>query len=610
MGRLIVIILLLSQTTILVANSHLKIDEYESALNETYSEFENPNVPCLSPLAECSSIDFSTVTLEDLTGCAAHNNGSITVAISHSPLFSLFYLSVDNGSTWTQGNDVICIDSLPSGLYNLVISDKNNVCREYYSGNPVSLNIDNLLFINNIITTHANTNGDFGSITVSAIGGNSPYEYSLDGVNWQSGYFDLLDAGTYTVYAQDANGCIVSEVTTVNFNVYIPDANFKAELVGNVSINTNSDSEIQVSEASAFTGEIDLSDKGISNLTGLGYFTQIDRLICSRNLFTSLDVSKNTKMTLFYCSENSLTEIDIRSNTFLKYLNLNHNSLTSLDISNNPALKTVTCAYNSLISLDFRNNPNVTNLYCINNSLTTLDLRNGNNDKISPIAFNGNPDLTCVSVDDVTYSETNWASHFDSEVIFSLDCNSIPENDSITNTTFHAGDTLCYGAYQTITVGGDGNPVDFNAGSSTSLIAGTSITFLSGVHIDNGSYLSATITTDSTFCDGDIESVVEVAMDSKKSTAEIDNHKEVAKNIIRPSLKVFPNPNKGNFNIELNGFSNSVEILIYNTLGSVIYKKLMSDEKIVIELPEISRGLYYVKAYNGQTPLIRKVIIN
>ncbi|MCH7534683.1 MAG: hypothetical protein IH948_02875 [Bacteroidetes bacterium] len=40
--------------------------------------------------------------------------------------------------------------------------------------------------------------------------------------------------------------------------VNIPDANFKSYLVGNSSINTNLDSEIQVSEATAFTGTVSL----------------------------------------------------------------------------------------------------------------------------------------------------------------------------------------------------------------------------------------------------------------------------------------------------------------------------------------------------------------
>ena len=51
--------------------------------------------------------------------------------------------------------------------------------------------------------------------------------------------------------------------------VNIPNANFKAYLVNNTSINTNLDSEIQVAEASAFTDSMDVSLWGISDLTGI-----------------------------------------------------------------------------------------------------------------------------------------------------------------------------------------------------------------------------------------------------------------------------------------------------------------------------------------------------
>ena len=37
-------------------------------------------------------------------------------------------------------------------------------------------------------------------------------------------------------------------------NVNIPDTNFKAFLVGDTAINTNGDTEIQVSEANIFSG--------------------------------------------------------------------------------------------------------------------------------------------------------------------------------------------------------------------------------------------------------------------------------------------------------------------------------------------------------------------
>ena len=55
-------------------------------------------------------------------------------------------------------------------------------------------------------------------------------------------------------------------------NVTIPDANFKAALVANASINTNMDTEIQISEAAAFTGGINVSNSGI-----IFYFNDIKK---------------------------------------------------------------------------------------------------------------------------------------------------------------------------------------------------------------------------------------------------------------------------------------------------------------------------------------------
>ena len=80
-------------------------------------------------------------------------------------------------------------------------------------------------------------------------------------------------------------------------NVYIPDANFKAYLVGNSNINTNGDTEIQVSEASTFDGEISCGAQNISDLTGIEAFTALTYLDCWSNQLTSLDVSQNTYLT-------------------------------------------------------------------------------------------------------------------------------------------------------------------------------------------------------------------------------------------------------------------------------------------------------------------------
>ena len=84
-------------------------------------------------------------------------------------------------------------------------------------------------------------------------------------------------------------------------NVNIPDSNFKTYLVGEPLINTNGDSEIQQSEATAFNGTISCYYMNISDLTGIENFTALTTLFCYENQLTSLDVSQNTALTTLFC---------------------------------------------------------------------------------------------------------------------------------------------------------------------------------------------------------------------------------------------------------------------------------------------------------------------
>ena len=55
-----------------------------------------------------------------------------------------------------------------------------------------------------------------GSITATGSGGVAPYDYSIDGINYQSsGLFTNLAAGTYTVTVMDGSGCETSATITV-----------------------------------------------------------------------------------------------------------------------------------------------------------------------------------------------------------------------------------------------------------------------------------------------------------------------------------------------------------------------------------------------------------
>ena len=89
-------------------------------------------------------------------------------------------------------------------------------------------------------------------------------------------------------------------------NVYIPDANFKAYLVGNSGINTNGDTEIQMSEAKGYSGEINCEKKEIYSLTGIEAFIAIWNLNCSMNYLKTLDISKNDELIILNCGGNNL----------------------------------------------------------------------------------------------------------------------------------------------------------------------------------------------------------------------------------------------------------------------------------------------------------------
>ena len=187
-------------------------------------------------------------------------------------------------------------------------------------------------------------------------------------------------------------------------NVYIPDANFKAYLVGNGNINTNGDSEIQLNEANAYSSYISPAGLNISDLTGIEAFTSLKDLTVHSNQLTSLDLSQNTSLETLSCSNNQLTSLDLSQNIALTYLICENNQLTSLDLSNNI---------------------NLWLLQCGNSQLQCLNIANGNNVNLSDCYISFSPLLYCIEADDSVYMNNNWQQHFnpiDSQYYFSNNC--------------------------------------------------------------------------------------------------------------------------------------------------------------------------------------------
>lgn len=259
--------------------------------------------------------------------------------------------------------------------------------------------------------------------------------------------------------------------------VNIPDANFKNYLVNDFSVNTNNDSEIQTTEANAFTGTLFLDSKNINDLTGIESFLNVTSILCSNNNITTLDVSNSQKLTDLFCGGNPLTSLNVSGCSSLKILNTNLSPLTSVNLLNNDSLTSLSMRFNNLSSLDLSGNPNLIGLNVSNNqittlniannikiqsfvitknlvsslnlsnhsdldilfvdsnNLTTLNIQNDSNIALPYFKSKGNPNLSCIQVDDVAWSTANWTS-IDATSSFNTNCSTDINEEILSSENF------------------------------------------------------------------------------------------------------------------------------------------------------------------------------
>jgi len=163
--------------------------------------------------------------------------------------------------------------------------------------------------------------------------------------------------------------------------VNIPDTDFLYALIEE-GADTNGDGLISYEEAEAMIS-ITVSKKGITDMTGIEAFVNLETLNCAGNRLTTLDLSKNillkevvTGYSIAWNSGpgNNLTNLDVSNNPELIKLDCSWNELTDLDVSNNAALEELNCEFNYIERLDLSGNPALIKLSCSVNPLDFLDV--------------------------------------------------------------------------------------------------------------------------------------------------------------------------------------------------------------------------------------------
>ena len=145
----------------------------------------------------------------------------------------------------------------------------------------------------------------------------------------------IMYQGLWHEMAQE--GIVINETS-------FPDANFRNWVL---SQGYGTDGVLTDEEIAGIVS-MSISTGDVRSLQGIEFFTSLVTLICSNNMLTTLDVSKNTQLESLYCSLNQLTSLNVENNPVLQRLICDHNQLSSLDLSGCTALQSLICYQNQI----------------------------------------------------------------------------------------------------------------------------------------------------------------------------------------------------------------------------------------------------------------------
>lgn len=465
--------------------------------------------------------------------------------------------------------------------------------------------------------------------------------------------FYISDKTSNRIYAYNLPPC------TVN----ITDNNLKNALLAhgttitgtNVSvIDTNADGEIQCTEASNYTGKLNLNNQSINNLTGLEAFTNITNLDISNNLFTSIDISalsalvefkadfilasnidfsnlnnlevvkieggqlttvtfaSNSKLRVLDLQDNQqLQSIDLMSLTQLEELKLRNNKLSTLDVTKNTLLKRIDAPFNNISILDLTQNTALEVLIFYNNNLSNIDVSQNtaleslivSNNNLGNINLSQNTVLTVLNIGN------NNLSSIDLSTNGSLDTFFTTGNPNLTNLDLSNNQNLFRVRIDNSAI----TSLDLSNNSGLDQVEIFSNPSLTSLNVANGSnaainYADFTNNTALSCIQIDTGFTPPTSSWAKDTSASYSNNCAVLYVIDynTGNFKLYPNPVSNILNIDSNKQIESLEL--YTLLGK---KLLVTNNKNNINLSNLSAGVYFIKIIDeSDNAKMHKIIKN
>ncbi|GGI57653.1 T9SS type A sorting domain-containing protein [Winogradskyella haliclonae] len=306
--------------------------------------------------------------------------------------FNLTSLDVSNNlnltTLKTNGTGIITIDvSSNTNLTELIASPSSNLINLIASNTSISeldlrftpnlqnINVSN----NNSLSLLRLNNGNNVNVT-NYISFNTP---NLTDCIWVD---DAVFSNSFWTN-RDPNNSFCD-------GVYVPDDALEQAFVDLGFDTLPLDDEVPFS--ALLRESLNLSGRGISDPTGLEYFEVLRSLDLSNNNISSLNVSKNSDLSILNVNNNNLNSLDVSQNTIMGVLRIRdntidnldvghlnlfildvaNNNLDALDLLNSSLLETLDISGNNFSNLDVSQNNDLKILDVSNNNLSTLDLSN------------------------------------------------------------------------------------------------------------------------------------------------------------------------------------------------------------------------------------------
>lgn len=531
-----------------------------------------------------TSIASSTV-VDELCG---NGQGSVSVVVSGGTVSSY---------SWSNGATTATNSGLSAGIYTLTITPTSGCAIvQTYTVNNLNTNL-----AASGTSTPENCGGANGTASVSVSGGNAPFTYA-----WSSGGTTAsetnLATGIYTVTVTDASGCAVTNTVQVSA---APNTLSAGAIITHDSCGASTGAINAVvsggNGGNTFAWSTGATTQNISGLGGGVYtFTVTDQLGCTAtntfvvNNAAPFGVSVVASGATCLSATGSAT---VSANGSGPYSYLWNTSAVTQAIGNlTPGWYAVEVTDTSgCMQKDSVQVLSFAGALAISSS-QVIDENCGDSLGQITVSASGN-------TGPVTYS---WSNGESTASIDSLTAGSytVTLTDSIgctVTSTLVVGNVPPAFSVQSFTV--------TNATCGTCATGAVNITMNWGGPVPPGAtfnWSNGALTEDIT---GVLPGVYTVTVSDGSNCSVTQTYTVTAPGGLQPepaaTVKVFPNPSKGVFNVAFTpGSSGNANFKVFNTLGELVYDQTLhnvSAGELTIDLSDLKNGVYYLEFNTGAT---------